>query len=267
MRNRTTTEDTVLVRNYREDVPEINDDVAVDDNDEEDSVSEASTISSVTDTSFKNRIKKRLDEEEADTASPPKEIFVSVTQSPDPSVALRPQLSLPRPASLGASRLRQLSAPRDQTNKDSHLPLIQEAPSIRSIGYSEAGSSIAASQLLGNRPKYTPRQTSHATVLSVGSFVGQSSCYDPSVITAPETICGSSDLSMRRSLPSLNSGSLADNSLSPTTKPQTRRISNMARKVMKKELKQMINRVATPLRRLAKSEDSTELQRANGFLT
>ncbi|GAX09218.1 hypothetical protein FisN_17Lu319 [Fistulifera solaris] len=261
------TEDTVPVRNYREDVAEINDDVAVDENDEEDSVSEASTMSSVTDTSFKHHIKKRLDEDEADTASPPKEIFVSVTQSPDKTEAIRSQIPLPRPASLGTSRLRQLSAPRTLTNKDSQLPLIQETPSIRSFGYSEAGSSIAALQLLGNRPKYTPRQMSHATVLSVGSFVGQSSCYDPSVITAPETTCGSSDLSMRRSLPSLNSGSLADNSLTPTTKHQGRRISSMARKVMQKELKQMINRVATPLRRFAKSEDSTELQRANGFLT
>jgi hypothetical protein len=255
MRNRTLTEDTVLARNHREDVTEMNDNFVVDENDEDDSVGEASTISSVTDTSFKNRFKKRLDEGEADTAIPPKEIFVSITQSPDQSF------------SLGLPRIRQQSAPRNQTNQDSRLSLIQETPSIRSFGYSEAGSSVAASQLLGNRPKFTPRQTSHATVLSVGSFVGQSCCYDPSVITAPETTCGSSDLSMRRSLPSLNSGSMAENTLSSTTRHQTRIIGHMARKVMKKELKQMLNRVATPLRRLAKSEDSTELQRANGFLT
>ena len=272
MRNRTLTEDTVLARNYREDYTEMIEISTVNDDDGDSSVGETSTISSVTETSFKHRPKKRFNKEEANV-SPPKEIIISISRPSDQTlINNRPQIPLSRPSpvstSVSSPRLRRPSAPRSLTNNDSRLSLIRETSSMRSIGcHSEAESSLADSQFLGNRPKFYPRQTSQATAVSVGSFVGQSCSYDPSVTTAPETVCGSSEFSMRRSLPSLNSGSLAESSWSPITKPQTRIISHTARKVMKKELKQMLNRVATPLRRLGKTEETTDLQRAKGFLT
>lgn len=272
MRNRTLTEDTVLAWNHKEDSTEVNEKATVNGNENDASVDEASTISSVTDTSFRNRPKKRPNREDPSFAFPPKEITVLFAKPFEETLTRRPNIPLPRPSpistSVGSPRLRRPSAPRSLTNNDSRLSLIPETPSIRSLGcHSEAESSIADSQLLGNRPKFYPRQTSQATAVSVGSFVGQSCGFDPSIITAPETSCSSSEFSMRRSLPSLNSGSLADSSRSPTTRPQTRIISHTARRVMKKELKQMLNRVATPLRRLGKTEETTDLQRAKGFLT
>lgn len=274
MRNRTLTEDTVLARNYNDDFQEMIGKTSVDDKDDEASDGEASTISSVTDTSFRNISKKRPGKEDPNATFPPKEIFISITK-PLKDRFLTNKLQIPpaRPnpvsTSVGSPRLRRPSAPRSLTNKEFKLSLIREVPSVLSLGYdhSEAESSIADSQLLGNRPKFYPRQTSQATVLSVGSFVGQSCSFDPSMTTAPETSCASSEFSMRRSLPSQNGGSMADSSLSPIHKPQTRIISQKARKVMKQELKQMLNRVATPLRRLGKSEETTDLQRSKGFLT
>jgi hypothetical protein len=132
--------------------------------------------------------------------------------------------------------------------------LMSSASTPKDENYGDAKSSTVVSQvdadreLLGNRPKRVPRHDASVTSISVSSIVGFSS-----MVTAPTATSWSVS----------ESASLQQYRKSLDAKRRAGRF-----QAAKKELKDMLERVSSPIRRLAKVEtDRVHLNRAIGSLT
>lgn len=140
------------------------------------------------------------------------------------------------------------------------FPMIPRSPAVSKGGTlcdtgsnSQGMCSTKAPGLLGDRPKRMVRRAiSATTTISVGSIVGQSS-----LVTTPTASSAQSWMS-----PSIETRSLC--SQEPTRRKVLHR---RLRGVVKDEIKYMLGRVATPIRRLAKPEEKADLKRADGCLT
>jgi hypothetical protein len=200
----------------------------------------------------------------ASTLQPPAPLW-SAWPSPLPEQSLPPKRESSRDL---LSRLFPLTAPSSLESSFSIL-LVQDTTQL-APPTAEPKSSFSREEdeplaLLGNRPmRYRKRAVSTAATYSVGSIVGQSS-----LITTPLS-SSSSSWSAATSESTRNHATLLATMqrLNHHHRLLGTKVKKRATDVIKEELKYMLGRVATPIRRLAQAEtEKALLKRADGCLT
>lgn len=167
----------------------------------------------------------------------------------------RPQFHVPPP-------IAESKQSRDEESSSSITLLSANTPSLA------AASTVSGCALLGSRPKRIQHHRHHRVAsgaYSVGSLVGQSS-----LVTAPTTTTSSSVSAASSSartmvfLPTINHAKTATTSTAAVQQQQ----SPKRKPVLRDELKYMLGRVATPIRRLTHTQEpKPDLRRAKGCLT